>query len=289
MRNSRRMIIPGIQTNLSRPGIALIASAVMALHLFSGCASNTAPRTYTPPVVRSPTEDAQILIKGLFDRSGLCTNVQFDNTPGLHNINYADAKTHEKDYINLVCIVNVKVRYEPGTPGVTYPAYGLEWDTYNQGKNGPGFLYSSGISQSEAEAGVRALTLLAKEAKLDSDNVDMAKLREFSGKATAWRSVQVRPDMPEAARRHKVLAENAFNEKNFEKAAEELAKALELFPCWPEGQFNCALFNGEIGAYRTAMLHMEFFLELFPDAPNAQLAKDKILVWQDKISTRFSE
>ena len=36
--------------------------------------------------------------------------------------------------------------------------------------------------------------------------------------------------------------------EKFEKAAEELAKALELFPCWPEGQFNCALFNGEIGS-----------------------------------------
>ena len=95
--------------------------------------------------------------------------------------------------------------------------------------------------------------------------------------------------MSEEARRHKILGDNAYKEKDFGKAATKYAAALEIFPCWPEGQFNCALYSEESKYYREAILHMKYYLELIPDAPNARQAKDKIFIWEDKIVPKFGE
>ncbi len=54
-------------------------------------------------------------------------------------------------------------------------------------------------------------------------------------------------------------------------------------PLWPEGQFNAARLYGEVGMHGQAVLHMKRYLELRPDAPDAQPARDQIVVWQSKI------
>jgi hypothetical protein len=35
--------------------------------------------------------------------------------------------------------------------------------------------------------------------------------------------------------------------------------------------------------YGNAVLHMQRYLELVPDAPDAQAARDQIVIWQSKI------
>jgi predicted TPR repeat methyltransferase len=60
---------------------------------------------------------------------------------------------------------------------------------------------------------------------------------------------------------------------------------LVIFPTWPEGQFNLAFLCGETGDYGCAVEHMQDYLELVPDAPDAQAAKDKLIIWKDKLNS----
>jgi tetratricopeptide (TPR) repeat protein len=62
----------------------------------------------------------------------------------------------------------------------------------------------------------------------------------------------------------------AFKEKDTEKAIREYIAALDVFPTWPEGQFNLTTLAGEKKYYELAVLHMKEYLELTPNSPDAQ-------------------
>lgn len=89
-----------------------------------------------------------------------------------------------------------------------------------------------------------------------------------------------KPTLPEEARKFKVQAEFALQEKQFDKAVELFGKALDIAPWWPEGHFNRALILGETKKYWDAMREMKRYLLLVPDAPNARAAQDKIYQWE---------
>ena len=57
---------------------------------------------------------------------------------------------------------------------------------------------------------------------------------------------------------------------------------LAQYPTWPEGHFNAALIAAEMGDYTDAVEHMQAYLELLPNAPDAQAARDQIDLWQLK-------
>ena len=117
-----------------------------------------------------------------------------------------------------------------------------------------------------------------------SDVADgMMVFTKFQEEASAWRALPVKPVLPEALRRFKTLAEDAIQNKNFEKAIDYYEQGLEVSPLWPEGQFNAALLYGELQIYGQAMLHMKRYLELSPDAKDAQAARDQIIIWQSKL------
>jgi tetratricopeptide (TPR) repeat protein len=110
-----------------------------------------------------------------------------------------------------------------------------------------------------------------------------AGFEQFKGQAKAWREAAAKPAMPESAREHQVLAEYAFKEKNVDKAVKEYSSALDIFPTWPEGQFNLATLAAEKNYYLVAILHMKEYLELVPESGDAQAAKDSIIIWNDKM------
>jgi len=97
-----------------------------------------------------------------------------------------------------------------------------------------------------------ALQFLAAQAAQNVDATHAAALESFKLQAAAWRTLTVKPTMPDDAYSHKVLAEAAYQDKNLLKAHLEYTLALEKFPAWPEGQFNDALIAGELKAYRNA-------------------------------------
>lgn len=91
-----------------------------------------------------------------------------------------------------------------------------------------------------------------------------------------------RPTLPEEVRKYKVQAEVAVRDKSFKEAAGFYEKAINLAPWWAEGHFNRALVLGEVGVFKTAILEMQHYLTLAPEAPNARAAQDKIYEWERK-------
>jgi tetratricopeptide (TPR) repeat protein len=146
--------------------------------------------------------------------------------------------------------------------------------------------YRGGETKDEKlKAALDYLAAAAREqvkAQLDS------QFEQFKGQAKAWREAAAKPPMPESAREHQVLAEYAFKEKDTDKAIKEYMAALEIFPTWPEGQFNLATLAGEKKFYETAIFHMKEYLELVPESSDAQAAKDSVIIWKDKVNTIFS-
>ena len=141
----------------------------------------------------------------------------------------------------------------------------------------------------EAERFAAALEYLSVAAWQQVKAQYDAHYQQFEAQLKPWRDAAAKPAMPEAAREHQVLAEYAFKEKDEEKAIREYMAALDIFPTWPEGQFNLATLAGEKKYYELAVLHMKEYLELVPDSPDAQAAKDSIIIWRDKLSTLMAQ
>lgn len=82
-----------------------------------------------------------------------------------------------------------------------------------------------------------------------------------------------------------MVAEEAFKEKNLQHAPDEYLAGLDIYPTWPEVQFNAALILGELQRYPEAIAHMKMYLELTPDAKNATDARKQIWIWDDKVKS----
>ena len=107
-------------------------------------------------------------------------------------------------------------------------------------------------------------------------------LRNFPQAAAAWRALAPKPPVPEEVRAQRLLAEAAFKEGKLGKALYHYESGVELHPVWSEGRFNAALIAAELNFYNEAVEQMRAYLELTPDSPDAQSARDQIVIWQDK-------
>ena len=105
---------------------------------------------------------------------------------------------------------------------------------------------------------------------------------EFQKRVAAWHSLPARPPLFDAVRKQQLLAEDAVNQKQFEAAAAAYDAGTQIDPTWPEGHFNAAAIYGELKDYDDAVWHMRCYLELMPNAPDAQAARDQMLLWQAK-------
>ena len=108
-------------------------------------------------------------------------------------------------------------------------------------------------------------------------------LRTFTQRAAAWRALPSKPPVPEEVRVQRLLAEDAVKQNKPGEALNCYETGLELYPTWPQGRFNAALVAAELGFYAEAIEHMQAYLELVPDAPDAQAARDQIVIWQYKL------
>lgn len=93
------------------------------------------------------------------------------------------------------------------------------------------------------------------------------------------------PAFPEAARRFRVQAEFAFEQKRLEDAARLYREALKAAPWWPQGYMNRALILGELKRYPQAISDMKRFLALEPNHAGAREAQDRIYLWESMTST----
>ena len=104
----------------------------------------------------------------------------------------------------------------------------------------------------------------------------------FHEAAAAWRALPQRPPIPDAVRVQRLLAEDALKQGQPYMALYYYEVGLEKDPLWPEGYFNAALLAASVGVYAQAAEHMQCYLELLPNAPDAQAARDQIGMWQIK-------
>jgi tetratricopeptide (TPR) repeat protein len=107
--------------------------------------------------------------------------------------------------------------------------------------------------------------------------------KEFHQKAATWQAQSPKPPLSDEVRQHRLLAEDALKQKHMDIAISEYEAGLGTDPLWPQGHFNAALLYGEQKDYEDAIWHMRAYLELVPDAPDAQAARDQLLLWQGKL------
>jgi tetratricopeptide (TPR) repeat protein len=113
-------------------------------------------------------------------------------------------------------------------------------------------------------------------------NDNGAAWNQFRQQAAAWRALATKPPLPDAVRIRRIAAEDAIKNSNPNAALEYYEEGLDLYPTWPEGWFNAALIEGQLGDYGEAVQHMQNYLELLPNAADAQAARDQIDLWQFK-------
>jgi len=162
--------------------------------------------------------------------------------------------------------------------------YTAQWQDYTH--DGPDYIKL--LTRGRAESFATALEYLATAAREQAQAQQAAAFQQFQAQAKTWREASPKPVMPESAREHQVLAEYAFKQHETEKAIREYQAAVALFPTWPEGHFNLATLAGEQKDYDTAILHMKEYLELVPDSPDVQAAKDSVIIWKDRLSSVFA-
>jgi tetratricopeptide (TPR) repeat protein len=128
----------------------------------------------------------------------------------------------------------------------------------------------------------RALLTL-KQAAIAADTLPTADEKSrFVEIAAAYRAASPKPSLPETARKFQVQAEGAVRDKDFDDAEFYFNQALEVAPWWPDGHYNRALMLAELGEYEMAILEMQNYLALVPNAPNARATQDMIYDWQRK-------
>ena len=141
-----------------------------------------------------------------------------------------------------------------------------------------------GVPRTDNPSGAVGLANILYVIKNDEKTrkAEMSSFIGFQQKAEAWRAMSIKPSLPEDVQRLRILAEDAFQNKEFKKAVDYYKKGLEIEPCWPDGQYNAAFLYGEIKDYERAVNYMKRYLELVPDAKDAKEAREKMYLWEGK-------
>ncbi len=105
---------------------------------------------------------------------------------------------------------------------------------------------------------------------------------DFHQLAAAWRALDPKPPLPNDVRVRRLLAEDAVKAHSPQDALRFYEEGLALYRTWPQGCFNAALIAAELGFYSDAVEYMQQYLELLPDAPDAQSARDQVDIWSYK-------
>jgi hypothetical protein len=202
-----------------------------------------------------------------------------------------DFKSAPFNSIHLSVVTSITQPFSPTPLANNFPV--VQWYEFPNLSSGQGgvrwdWTWSPRGAWNDAQKFQSALVFLARQAQDEQAAKDAADLEAFKPKAAAWRQLAVKPQAPVEALRHQVLAEYAYKQKDVPKAITEYSEALRIFPYWPAGQNNLAFLAGEVGTrpgYNVAIYHMKMYLELAPNAPDAQAAQDSIFVWEDKRTT----
>jgi hypothetical protein len=139
-------------------------------------------------------------------------------------------------------------------------------------------------TRQQAQALADALNPLSAYARGERTPEAAAVWSDFPQKTAAWRALAVKPPLAEEVRKHRILAEKAFSEKDLYGAVEEYEAGLAIDPMWPEGHFNAALLCGELKVYAEAIRYMHAYVELVPNGSDTQSARDQMIIWEAELT-----
>jgi PDZ domain len=97
--------------------------------------------------------------------------------------------------------------------------------------------------------------------------------------ARAYRSLPVKPPLPDKARAYQLKAESALKSGNRKAAALAYLSALKIVQWWPEGSREYALLAAQLNRPDVAVGAMRNYLELAPDALDATQMQANIAKW----------
>jgi tetratricopeptide (TPR) repeat protein len=103
---------------------------------------------------------------------------------------------------------------------------------------------------------------------------------DFDSIAAEYRSLKVKPEIPEEARKYIVQANAMTQAKNYKQAIEYYNDAIRVNPAIPMIYNNQALLYAMIGRYNEAINCMKKYLKLSPDADDARAMQDKIYEYE---------
>jgi tetratricopeptide (TPR) repeat protein len=288
MKEKKRQSRIGKQLKVGTMGAALFAVLLLA----NGCISIAAPRAVYEPdwqarpslTVSEAQRRIQEKLQGVYNpRAAQYQNVQanmdgfsFFNPGGVPAFG-ADSVPPQTRSFEFKRIAGASVYY--------WGNWSCQMVSFSSGSDGyPDNCILWGGSQEDAIAFADAINAMKyySSGRLLAD--DAAAFAGFQQKAWAWRALSQKPALPEEVQRFKVLAEDAFQNKEFEKAVDYYAQGLAIEPLWPAGQLNAALFYGELHLYGQAVMHMKRYLELCPDATDAKKCRNQMWIWQEKIN-----
>jgi len=111
------------------------------------------------------------------------------------------------------------------------------------------------------------------------------ELAAFEQKTAAWRVLATKPPTSDEVYKNRLLAEDAFKNKDLVGAVNYYEAGVAADPTWYQGWYNAALVYSELKDYWEAADCMKHYVILVPDAPDAQAAKDNIILWEAKAET----
>lgn len=210
------------------------------------------------------------------------TDVVFETKPGdARDILYTDPRTGEKNYVSLYTLIpgSISVDYSPGAVNLE-SAWKVSYTDYVQMHQY--FWLSSSWSAADAQVVADALRILSQDARQDLVKDNDAAFEQFKQGCGPYVAQKNWPAMPEEAREHQVLADNAYRESDFDKAIGEYTAAVGAYPCWPQGWRQRGQLQGQGHYYMGAYNSLRHYLYLAPDAPDAAALRDQLIIWRDK-------
>lgn len=294
----KKIILLG--TNQTRHIIAA-AVLVLAFLMVGGCAGMTSQGYVYKPTEeaakRLSTDDARRIISNslpfCYDKSN-----RYINFLGYRTDRISDVHFYDDHFTNVFrkSASEYRIYYSNISDlSMQYVALG-EWPDYFEIKSkgrivntylkkefqeismSCNMIYSGGPMPFGESAKVVADALLRMKIEFD-ETYGPAAEEQFRKSVDEYKASGRYPDLPETVKTYDIQATTAVKNKNFETASEIYAKAIAIAPWWAKGHFNRALILAELTSTDAAVVEMQRYLYLVPNAPNAQEVRVKIAEW----------
>lgn len=258
-------------------------TAMICLLSLSACASGPTLSAADPGATPQVTQARAVMDEQL-SRAPFIKDVVFvvgdENIP---MINYTDPNTGEGHSVVLPDLLpgSIGTSYSPSPNAYTEAAWRISYHNFQDGHDY--FWLWSGWSQTDAQQMADALRVLVLDARQQIDRMLATRYQKFLELCSTYIDSKTSAPVPEEARQHQLLSQDAASRNDTDKALDESDKMVDAAPCWAQARYQAAQLEAQVGYYPVAVQNLKKYLLLEPDASNAQAVKDQILIWNGRM------